>query len=77
MLASVQARREFPTRVTQRIQVFMQDRVISKVLAGQSDLEPPLFLKLLRHFPMLRRLPARLLGLGVRPEHIRTPERTA
>ena len=77
VLAHVQARREFPTRVTQRIQLFMQERVIRNVLAGQGELEPPLFLKLLRRFPMLRRLPARLLGLGVRPEHIHTPERAA
>jgi 2-polyprenyl-6-methoxyphenol hydroxylase-like FAD-dependent oxidoreductase len=77
VLARVQARREFPTRVTQRIQLFMQERVIKNVLAGQGELEPPLFLKLLRHFPMLRRLPARLLGLGVRPEHIQTSERAA
>jgi 2-polyprenyl-6-methoxyphenol hydroxylase-like FAD-dependent oxidoreductase len=76
-LAKVQARREFPTRVTQRIQLFLQDRVVRNVLAEQDALKPPLFVKLLRRFPILRRVPARLLGLGVRPEHIRTPERAA
>jgi 2-polyprenyl-6-methoxyphenol hydroxylase-like FAD-dependent oxidoreductase len=75
LLQQVQDRREFPTRVTQRIQILMQDRVIRNVLAGQGELKPPLFIKLLRSFPMLRRIPARILGLGVRPEHIRTPER--
>jgi 2-polyprenyl-6-methoxyphenol hydroxylase-like FAD-dependent oxidoreductase len=75
LLAKVQARREFPTRVTQRIQLLMQDRVIRNVLAEQGELKPPLFVKLLRRFPILRRIPARFLGLGVRPEHIRTPER--
>ncbi len=75
VLARVQERREFPTRVTQRMQIFMQDRVIRNVLAEQGPLKPPLFVRLLRRFPMLRRLPARVLGLGVRPEHIRTPER--
>jgi 2-polyprenyl-6-methoxyphenol hydroxylase-like FAD-dependent oxidoreductase len=75
VLAKVQARREFPTRVTQRIQIVMQERVIRNVLAGQGELKPPLFVKLLRAFPVLRRIPARILGLGVRPEHIRTPER--
>ena len=75
LLAKVQARREFPTRVTQRIQLLMQDRVIRNVLAERGELKPPLFVKLLRRFPILRRIPARLLGLGVRPEHIRTPER--
>jgi 2-polyprenyl-6-methoxyphenol hydroxylase-like FAD-dependent oxidoreductase len=76
LLAKVQARREFPTRVTQRIQLFMQDRVIRNVLAG-GDMTPPLFLRLLQRFPILRRLPARVLGLGVRPEHIQTPKRAA
>ena len=75
VLAKVQARREFPTRVTQRIQIVMQERVIRNVLAGQGELKPPLFVKLLRAFPILRRIPARILGLGVRPEHIGTPER--
>ena len=78
VLASVQARREFPTRVTQRMQLFMQDRVIRNVLAGQSDLKPPLFSEAAAaRFRCCAGMPARLLGLGVRPEHIRTPERTA
>ncbi len=77
VLAKVQARREFPTRVTQRIQLVMQNNVIQNVLAEQGPLKPPLFVKLLRRFPILRRIPARFLGLGVRPEHIRTPERLA
>ncbi len=75
VLQKVQARREFPTRVTQRIQILMQERVIRNVLANNSAMQPPLFIKLLRRFPVLRRIPARILGLGVRPEHIRTPER--
>ena len=75
VLASVQQRREFPTRLTRRMQIFMQDRVIRNVLAGEGPLKPPLFIRPLRRFPMLRRLPARVLGLGVQPEHIRTPER--
>jgi 2-polyprenyl-6-methoxyphenol hydroxylase-like FAD-dependent oxidoreductase len=74
VLAKVQERREFPTRVTQRMQVFMQNNIIRTVLSGQ-ELKPPLPLRLLAAWPRLRRLPARLLGLGVRPEHIRTPER--
>jgi 2-polyprenyl-6-methoxyphenol hydroxylase-like FAD-dependent oxidoreductase len=74
-LRRVQKRREFPTRVTQRMQVAIQNRVIRNVLA--QSMEPPLFLKLLMRFPVLRRIPARLIGLGVRPEHIRTPERLA
>jgi hypothetical protein len=71
----VQKRREFPTRVVQQFQVLVQNRVITGVLGSKTELKPPLVLKLLRAFPVLRRLPARLLGLGIRPEHVRTPER--
>jgi 2-polyprenyl-6-methoxyphenol hydroxylase-like FAD-dependent oxidoreductase len=76
-LAAIQNRREFPTRVTQRMQVFLQERVIRKVLTGEDTLKPPLFLKLLAKCPQLRRIPARLIGMGIRPEHVRTPERAA
>ncbi len=76
-LARVQRRREFPTRVTQAIQVFLQNRVISRALAAKGSLQVPLAIRLLARFPLLRRIPARLLGLGVRPEHVRTPEATA
>jgi 2-polyprenyl-6-methoxyphenol hydroxylase-like FAD-dependent oxidoreductase len=75
-LARVQKRREFPTRVTQSIQVFLQDRVISRALQARGQLPVPLAVRLLSRFPLLRRIPARLLGLGVRPEHVRTPEIT-
>ncbi|MBX9824749.1 MAG: FAD-dependent oxidoreductase [Xanthobacteraceae bacterium] len=76
-LQAVQDRRSFPTRATQRLQLFMQNNVISAVLSDRDELDPPLMLRLLARFPILRRLPARLLGLGFRPEHIRTPERAA
>jgi len=75
-LARVQQRREFPARVTQAIQVFLQKRVISRALQAQGELAAPLPVRLLARYPLLRRLPARLLGLGVRPEHVRTPEAT-
>lgn len=74
LLRQVQARREFPTRVTQRLQLTIQNRVVSSVLArgpGDDERAPPLPLRLLARYPMLRRIPARLLGLGVRPEHIK------
>jgi 2-polyprenyl-6-methoxyphenol hydroxylase-like FAD-dependent oxidoreductase len=74
-LRRVQRRRELPTRVTQAIQVFLQNRVISRALAAKGALEAPFGIRLLARFPVLRRIPARLLGLGVRPEHVRTPER--
>ena len=76
-LARVQKRREFPTRVTQAIQLFLQDRVISPALAAKGELEAPVAVRLLARFPVLRRIPARLLGLGVRPEHVHTPEYAA
>jgi hypothetical protein len=76
-LRRVQERREFPTRVIQRAQVLVQERVITGVLSKQDQMKPPLAVKLLRAFPILRRIPARLVGMGVRPEHIGTPERPA
>jgi len=76
-LRRVQKRREFPTRIIQRGQVFVQQRVISNVLANTGRIEPPLVVKLLKRFPVLRRIPARIIGLGVRPEHICTPERSS
>ena len=75
-LARVQKRREFPARVTQAIQVFLQNRVISRALQARGELKAPLPIRLLARFPLLRRIPARLLGLGVRPEHVQTPEVT-
>jgi 2-polyprenyl-6-methoxyphenol hydroxylase-like FAD-dependent oxidoreductase len=78
-LRQVQRRREWPVRVTQRLQLMMQRRVIAPVLGGGERLDPPLFLRLLARYPFLRRIPARLIGLGIRPEHVRTiaasPER--
>lgn len=73
-LRRVQRRREFPTRVTQRFQIIVQRRVITRVLGRRGDgLRFPLALRLLARFPLLRRIPARLIGIGVRPEHVRAP----
>jgi 2-polyprenyl-6-methoxyphenol hydroxylase-like FAD-dependent oxidoreductase len=69
---AVQKRREFPARFIQRGQVFVQDRVITRVLGGTAALKPPLVVRLLARFPFLRRIPARIIGLGVRPEHVQT-----
>jgi 2-polyprenyl-6-methoxyphenol hydroxylase-like FAD-dependent oxidoreductase len=72
-LAAVQRRREWPARVTQRAQVAIQNEVLSPVLAAtQAPSHLPLPLKLLQRLPMLRRLPARLVGIGVRPERVQT-----
>ncbi len=73
-LAQVQARRQWPTRVTQAFQRTIQNRVIGPVLAGTAQPKPPLAVKLLDWLPALRGIPARFIGIGVRPEHIRTKE---
>jgi 2-polyprenyl-6-methoxyphenol hydroxylase-like FAD-dependent oxidoreductase len=73
-LQAVQRRRELPARVTQRAQVFIQERVLFRTLKGGAPARLPLAVRLLNRFPMLRRIPARLVGLGVRPEHVRTTE---
>jgi 2-polyprenyl-6-methoxyphenol hydroxylase-like FAD-dependent oxidoreductase len=73
-LDAVQDRREFPTRVTQRMQVFVQNKVIDVALGADQALQAPLPLRLMSRFELLRRIPARLVGIGVRPEHVHTPD---
>jgi 2-polyprenyl-6-methoxyphenol hydroxylase-like FAD-dependent oxidoreductase len=72
-LARVQRRRELPTRLTQWFQVQVQNRVIAPVLGGAATARLPLVLRLLRRFAVLRRIPARLIGIGIRPEHVKVP----
>ena len=71
-LQRVQERRELPTRIVQRAQVIVQKRVIGPALRGKGPQQLPFALKLLRWFPMLRRIPARLVGIGLRSEHVST-----
>jgi len=52
----------------------VQTRIISNVLALQTRPRVPFAAKLLARIPWLRRFPARMIGLGFRPEHVRTPE---
>jgi 2-polyprenyl-6-methoxyphenol hydroxylase-like FAD-dependent oxidoreductase len=73
LLAQVQKRREWPTKVIQAIQVIIQKRIISRVLGGTGKIAPPWPLRLFISFPILRRLPARLMGLGVRRERVTSP----
>jgi 2-polyprenyl-6-methoxyphenol hydroxylase-like FAD-dependent oxidoreductase len=76
-LRQVQERREFPTRMTQRLQIFAHKNLLTPVLSKQAQMQRlPLVLRLLQRFPMLRRIPARLIGLGFRPEHVRTARQT-
>ncbi len=73
-LQRIQDRRMFPTKVTQDFQLFIQNRAIDPLLHGAQIQRAPLAMRLLNEFPRLRRLPARLIGIGVRPEHVRTPD---
>jgi len=73
-LQKVQWRREFPTKVTQWGQVQVQERILKPVLGSRQKVQAPWFLRLFKKFPILRRIPARLIGIGVRPEHVRTPD---
>jgi 2-polyprenyl-6-methoxyphenol hydroxylase-like FAD-dependent oxidoreductase len=74
LLAAVQRRREWPTRMTQGLQVVVQNLVIRNVLQLQKQPRAPFLVKLLNWFPVLRRIPGRIIGMGFRPEHVRTPE---
>jgi len=74
LLVQVQRRREWPTKMTQRLQVFIQRRVISNVLQLQRQPTVPFAVKLFNWFPVFRRIPSRLIGMGFRPEHVHTPD---
>jgi len=71
VLAKVQARRQFPTRVIQAFQVAAQQRLLAPTLAAAQTPEAPFIIKALDCWAWLRQFPARLIGMGVRPEHIR------
>ena len=73
-LDAVQQRRTLPMRVIQWLQVQIQNNVLSAVLGSSERPKPPMAARLFNWFPVLRRIPARLIGMGVRPEHVRTPE---
>jgi len=74
-LEAVQRRRMLPTRVTQGIQVFLQERVLDRVLGRDEPMTAPWPLRLFNRWPWLRRIPPRVIGIGVRPEHVRSPVR--
>lgn len=77
ILKTIQQRREFPTRVTQAIQVAVQNNILKRVLEDTDGIAPPLAVRTLARYRWLRRIPARVVGLGVRPEHIGSPAVTA
>jgi 2-polyprenyl-6-methoxyphenol hydroxylase-like FAD-dependent oxidoreductase len=73
-LASIQKRREFPTKIIQKLQITIQNGISSRREPDNKDKKPPLVFRLLTIFPILRRIPARVIGMGIRPEHVKTPE---
>ncbi|NUS99930.1 MAG: FAD-dependent oxidoreductase, partial [Sphingomonas sp.] len=74
LLHEVQDRRLFPTRVIQGAQKAAQERVIGRVLKSTAPIrQAPRIVRLLDRFPLLRRIPGRIIGLGVRRERVRSP----
>jgi 2-polyprenyl-6-methoxyphenol hydroxylase-like FAD-dependent oxidoreductase len=70
VLHQVQKRRELPTRLTQGLQLFIQNRIIKRVLSTDKPISVPKIFRLLQWIPFLRRIPGRLVGMGFRPEHV-------
>ena len=76
-LDDVRKRRLWPTKATQAAQVAIQDNVLVPVMSrANAGLEVPLPMRVVTAVPALQRMMACLLGMGVRPEHVRTPEAT-
>jgi 2-polyprenyl-6-methoxyphenol hydroxylase-like FAD-dependent oxidoreductase len=70
-LEAVQHRREWPARMTQRVQVFLHKHLLERIFDSKDLIAPPLLMKLAERFARLRRIPARMIGIGFRPEHIK------
>jgi 2-polyprenyl-6-methoxyphenol hydroxylase-like FAD-dependent oxidoreductase len=70
-LESVQQRREWPARATQALQLMIQKRLVAPMLGSRRPARAPWGMRLVAHSPLLRRIPAYLIGVGVRPEHVR------
>src|SRR5207237_6786252 len=73
-LQRVQFRRELPTRMTQEMQVFIQNNLVARILGSNEDIPLPWPMKLIKRWPSLRRIPARVVGIGFRAEHVKTPD---
>jgi 2-polyprenyl-6-methoxyphenol hydroxylase-like FAD-dependent oxidoreductase len=72
-LRQVQARREWPTRLIQGMQIFIHRRIVTGRASGEERTSIPFVLRLLKWFPILRQIPARFIGMGPRPEHFHSP----
>ena len=70
-LKKIQRRRQWPTKVVQWFQVQVQNRVLLPHMRARQTPKPPLVLRMLNRWPRLRRIPAHLIGVGVRPEHVK------
>jgi 2-polyprenyl-6-methoxyphenol hydroxylase-like FAD-dependent oxidoreductase len=73
-LRAIEDRRRFPARMTQAIQLTMQNQIIRRALAGTKRPKPPLLFKLFDRIPALQRIPGRLLAVDLRQEHVQTPD---
>jgi 2-polyprenyl-6-methoxyphenol hydroxylase-like FAD-dependent oxidoreductase len=70
-LEAVQKRRERPTRWTQQGQVFLHKHLLEPIFDAKEAIPPPLAMRFMERFPRLRRIPARMIGIGFLPEHVR------
>jgi len=71
-LQRVQLRREFPTRMTQGMQIIIQNRLVDRILGSDEQIPLPWPVKLIQRWPLLRRIPALVIGIGFRAEHVKT-----
>ena len=73
ILQLVQKRRAYPTMVIQKLQMTIQNFILKKRISNNKESKPPLVMRLFNMFSLLQRLPAKIIGIGVRPEHIQSP----
>jgi 2-polyprenyl-6-methoxyphenol hydroxylase-like FAD-dependent oxidoreductase len=73
-LEAVQRRRTFAMKVVQAMQLAVQSRIVDPLLDSDKPVTAPWIVRLFNRFPFLRRIPARIVGIGVRPEHVRSPQ---
>ncbi|MBK3663558.1 FAD-dependent oxidoreductase [Bradyrhizobium diazoefficiens] len=72
-LDAIRRRREFPVKMTQAMQVVVQNNIIKGALKGADrPLKVPLILRLISAVPWLQGIPARFIAIGVRPEHVQS-----
>jgi 2-polyprenyl-6-methoxyphenol hydroxylase-like FAD-dependent oxidoreductase len=71
-LKAVQDRRERPAKMIQRVQIFLHKHLLERVFDSPETISPPLLISMTEKFPRLRRIPARMIGMGFRPEHVKT-----